>query len=623
VFALLVAGALALQFDLLGTRAFDADEFQHAHSAFLISKGQVPYRDYFEHHPPLLHFLMAEVIGNRQPERDGASANAALLVLRTFCWFFTLIGAAAHALLARRSLGGLGAGVASLLLWSTLIVFEKSIEIRPDTAAFACLQLATLILCREGEARRTALAFSLLGAGLLFTQKLLFPVLGLIAVVWFARPMPGIFQRLAIVAGLAAPTLLCAVWFLTHDALPAFIEDVFLINARWKARVDVLPFLVTRILAPSALIAVLGLLGLLVGTRRLLAHDRSAGAGREDSLIVVSAWGGVLGLVLLPVAWEQYYLLLLPQLAILGAGVLTRGAAAVLRQPLASGRVALGVLAVSLIGLIPTIPELRQEWLRSAESKRRAIDFVLENSSPADTVLDGYSGIGVFRPHAFRYFFLHAEMRQMLPDAVVRELESGLRGGAVAPRFVSADANLRAVSQGVRDFLDQNYAPVGVDPVEVRLFPGGEDSWDDARPRLPGQPSPSRGAYVLIGDGWSPRQSEAGRTFRRSRGKSSTLLFPVAKPNAFTILRLSARAGAQVPGLVAVVSLNGSSLGEIALGTAFTSFELSLPEGALVRGLNRLEFSYPRRPAQSGAVATVDENATLALESVALSSVRP
>ena len=31
------------------------DEFQYAHAAWLVSKGAVPYRDFFDHHFPLLY----------------------------------------------------------------------------------------------------------------------------------------------------------------------------------------------------------------------------------------------------------------------------------------------------------------------------------------------------------------------------------------------------------------------------------------------------------------------------------------------------------------------------------------------------------------------------------------
>ncbi len=618
--SLLVVALLAGQFELRRTRSFDPDEFQHAHSAFLISRGQVPYRDYFEHHPPLLHQLLAPLIESQEPERNGDRAHETLVALRTFCWSFTLLGAFAHALLARRLAGSLVASLASLLLWSTLIVFEKSIEIRPDTCAFALLQVALLLLSREPSPRRTALGFSLLGVGLLFTQKLIFPIAGLMVGAWFqTRPeaRARLLERLAIPFGLLWPTVLCAAYFFSQDGLSAFVEDVFLINLRWKARLAAWPFFVSRFLEPNPFFAALAGLGLLAGAGR--AAMTRGPEGRGDRMVALSAWSGVLGLILLPVAWEQYYLLFLPQIAILGADALVRGTRLILRRPAASsGAVAMVVLGAALFLLAPVRETLRPQWLRTDEAKTRAIALVIDNSGPSDTVLDGYSGIGVFSPHAFRYFFLHAEMRQMLSAATVRELEAGLESGVIAPRFVSGDSHLRAVSAGVRGFLDRNYQRVGELAVEARLFPGGEASWTDTRARLLGEPPPPKGPYVLAGEGWWERESLGGRSFRRSRGKASTVWFPVLDPAAPTAVRLIARAGADVPGLTAEVRLNGGRVGELVLGPAFTDVVLPLPPGLLIRGFNRLEFSYPRRPAQTNAALSVDGNSTLALESLSL-----
>jgi hypothetical protein len=618
--ALPVLALLAGQFELRRVRSFDPDEFQHAHSAFLILGGQLPYRDYFEHHPPLLHQLLARVMEGRQPGRDGRHALDTLVALRTFCWSFAILGALAHARLAWRLKGPLAGALASLLLWSTLIVFEKTIEIRPDTGAFAILQVAILLLSREASPGRTVLAFSLLGVGLLFTQKLIFPIAGLMAGVWFqTRPeaRSRARERLALFVGLLWPTVLCAAYFFTHDALSAFIEDVFLINLRWKARLEAWPFFVSRFLEPNPFFAGLGAVGLLAGSRR--ASTIQCPEIRGERLVVLSAWTGLLGLALLPVAWEQYYLLFLPQLSILAAEALVRGTGSVLRRPDASsGPVAAAVLGLAALCLAPAGQALRQQWLRTDEAKERAIALVLDNSSPSDTVLDGYSGIGVFSPHAFRYFFLHAEMRQMLSAADVRDLEGGLESGVIAPRFVSGDSHLRAVSSFVRDFLDRNYHKVGDGPVAARLFPGGEAAWDDSRTRQLGEPPPVRGAYVLAAEGWSERQSSGGRSFRRSRGKASTVLFSVRDPAEMAALRLSARAGAGVSGLAAEISLNGVRVGEVALGPAFAAFVLPLPPGVLVRGFNRLEFTYPRRPAQADPRLSADENSTLALESLAV-----
>ena len=620
--AVLITASLAiLQFQqsLLRTRTFDADEFQHAHSAYLIAQGQLPYRDYFEHHPPLLHVLMAPVIAALEPGRDGASAFETLFTLRVLLWTFGFVGLLAHHLVARRLLGALGGAVASLLLVSTVIVFEKSMEIRPDTPAMALLACALFLLRPESSPGRVFGAFSLLGVGLLFTQKLAFPALGILAALFLAARSEMRMRRLvAIIGGLLWPTVVCALWFVAKGAGMAFIEDVFLINLRWKARLAPGPFFVTRFLEPNPLFALAGTVGLVDG---LIRVARARPAVDDGSRIVLfSALTGVMGLAFLPVAWEQYYLLFLPQTAIVAGGVLLRIAGQILRRPQTTIPVTALVVTVTLLGLLPRREALLNQRFRTSEAKERAIALVLDNSSTSDTVLDGYSGIGVFRPHAFRYFFLHAEMRMMLDSAAVRELEEGLTGGAIAPRFASADSHLRSVSPRVRDFLDRNFAPIGDGPVEVRLFPGAPEAWNDRTPRFIGQVPPATGAFVLALDGWSPRQSAGGRTFRRSRGKTSALVFSVRDPDALNTMRLEARAGADVAGLSALMRLNGRDIGEIALGPAFSTFDVPLEAGLVVRGLNRLEFLYPRRPAQVNAMFTGEDNATLALESLALSS---
>ena len=45
----------------LRTVAFDDDEFQHAHVAWLIRNGQVPHADFFEHHFTAYHALLSVV----------------------------------------------------------------------------------------------------------------------------------------------------------------------------------------------------------------------------------------------------------------------------------------------------------------------------------------------------------------------------------------------------------------------------------------------------------------------------------------------------------------------------------------------------------------------------------
>ena len=38
------------------------DQTEHLHAAYLVSIGQVPYSDFFEHHHPLLWYLLAPIL---------------------------------------------------------------------------------------------------------------------------------------------------------------------------------------------------------------------------------------------------------------------------------------------------------------------------------------------------------------------------------------------------------------------------------------------------------------------------------------------------------------------------------------------------------------------------------
>jgi hypothetical protein len=54
-----IAALLIARIPLIPIREFDPDEFQHAHAAWSVFKGLLPYRDFFEHHTPWYYFALA------------------------------------------------------------------------------------------------------------------------------------------------------------------------------------------------------------------------------------------------------------------------------------------------------------------------------------------------------------------------------------------------------------------------------------------------------------------------------------------------------------------------------------------------------------------------------------
>ena len=58
----LAAVFVVLTFALSIFRFLDGDEFEHVHSAWHVLNGAIPYVDFFEHHHPLLWYLLAPVL---------------------------------------------------------------------------------------------------------------------------------------------------------------------------------------------------------------------------------------------------------------------------------------------------------------------------------------------------------------------------------------------------------------------------------------------------------------------------------------------------------------------------------------------------------------------------------
>jgi len=79
--------------------------------------------------------------------------------------------------------------------------------------------------------------------------------------------------------------------------------------------------------------------------------------------------------------------------------------------------------------------------------------------------MDGWTGIGVFRPHAYFYWFLHAEILAMMSGEQRDELLTGLQSGTIAPRYILLDDDLMSVSARILWFVSSNYQPVAGEPM--------------------------------------------------------------------------------------------------------------------------------------------------------------
>ncbi len=517
---------------LLRTRSFDPDELEHLHASWLLSRGQLLYRDYFEHHTPVLYFLLAPSFAFFEVETGFAEARAMMIFGRRLMCILAGLSLLLVLGLGWRwrdwRIGLVGAVFAS----SMITVLKKSLEIRPDVPCMVFWSASLVLVVhaiRQPDAGAGRARWFLFGSGILLglavltTQKMLFAFPGFaLVMLWYLvdwRSHGTFFIRfhntLWQLAGFALPIAATLGYFAWRDGLWEFVEFNLLLNLRVANHFP--PYGTIRtVLSQDPTILGLGLLGCM---RAGVGMFKEAAFRRGDFVLVINTAGLIFGLFLLPQPYRQYFLTFLPLLGLLAAAALVDAADyLLLRRRHAASRAwrsravtiagtlvvltgfglwwsmtspdyavdlcvevlvavcALGLAlipislgrggpALALVLLLWSIYPLNQIHAAFAWDNRRQLAilrYVLENTTPQETVMDGWSGIGVFRPHAWFYWFPHGDIHPMLTPDQRQQLLDDLRSGRIAPKLVNLDASVRAISPEVKEFFVKHYEPVGL-----------------------------------------------------------------------------------------------------------------------------------------------------------------
>jgi asparagine N-glycosylation enzyme membrane subunit Stt3 len=451
-----IAGLLLARIPLIPVRAFDPDEFEHAHAAWSVFRGLVPYRDFFEHHTPWYYLALSPFFRWFSVDQSFESATRFLAFARGLSLLLTALSAGLLFLVGRLWAGRRVGLLAALFLVAQAAVIQKTLEIRPDVPALAFYLGGLWFLLRalreqeEEPATRTTrdLGWFLggglcLGAAIMCTQKMLFVLpgaftgLGLWALAGGRRTLrPRILAVSAVVAGITVPVGLTWAGLALAGGGTQFIADNFIINAKWRWRSSRhLLFM----LETSWPILVLCLVG---------ARPRRAG----DVLLLSTLGGLIAGIFVVPAAYKQYYLMPLPIVCLFAA----KGLCALVErvEERLRGRLLAG--ATVLLLLWPAY-ELNRSFARRNDQQLARLRIVFERTGPTDPVLDGWLGTQVFRPHPLHYFFMHRELQAMLSDADLDGYLSALETGRVRPALITLDDELRALGPRFMSFVRQNY----------------------------------------------------------------------------------------------------------------------------------------------------------------------
>ena len=531
--------AFFLRIPILQVRYFDPDEFQHLHGALQIYHGEIPYRDYFDHHTPFLHFILSGLY-----PIFGEDVNV-LFVARSLMLVFTLAILYLTFVLARQ-LYGIDAGLfATLFLSYVLIFLEKTLEIRPDLGAVT-FWLASMIFMIKGIQNKASWRWHLLsglsmGTALMFTQKSIFGLPGIfIALVYpFIDHRVGISWRkrlkmmLAFLVGIATPVMLICVFFLIHGALWDFINCNFIMNSHWKVRFSPMGY-IKQMIIQNPFFPVMSLAGLIVNIVWLHRKEEVAKGIFVPIFCTISV---LVGLFILPVPYRQYYQFFIPLFAVYSGFIVKKCIEFNFRQIEISRQaifsyffavIILGLVIANLVFVLysskPALSNLNNllkflhlkpnvlylliwipflisavlafvfgkrkyafmlisigiiihpldqmvtQFSQKNDSQIADIQYIMANTDDSESVLDGWSGYGFLRPHAYFYFFLHSEMRAMLSE---KELTDDLIKSAEDrnTKIVIYDGDMQALPKKTQDYITTNYVPTGQNNLYIRKKP--------------------------------------------------------------------------------------------------------------------------------------------------------
>ena len=527
---------------LLSSRRFDPDELEHAHVAWYIAHGAVPFRDFFEHHTPLFHYALASFFWLADPDRLPGRTLTVLFEARYLTWAVSAAVLVAMFVLARQVRDATTAWVSLPLAAGSIVMALRAIEIRPDGLSTLLWLLALIawvaaLAGHDPASRRTRRLFALSGAsvglGVLTSQKLLLagPPMALMAAWYVAAARFGGARRdrLANVAWQAAGAVvvsaLAVVYFAAHGAASEFVRLTLLQNLAWKPETTagaVLAFIARYEpwLFPLTALGATLLVAETIGFRRP-PDERPTGAG---VLLLLMGAGLFIGLFVVPVPYPQYCLTFIPLFAIVAAAGLVESARSLsaartlrdlrptglgllaaalfaglsavdlrIARPLLIAWMVYPALVIAAIAALLSLPLHRRQdialsvalivlsalplqwsrWMLSLGDGGQfdEIRYVEAHTPVNGTVLDGWSGAGVFRRHSNYYWMFHPGVRAMVPPAAVAGLVQDLRSGRMDPDVVILDRDLRELSPDVGPLVRRRYVPGGPADVYVRASP--------------------------------------------------------------------------------------------------------------------------------------------------------
>jgi 4-amino-4-deoxy-L-arabinose transferase-like glycosyltransferase len=443
----LLAPAALVWIGTVANKALDPDESQHLQAAWLVGQGRVPFAEFWEHHSPLLYYLLAPLT------RAFAESPAVYFAGRTLMVVTAVVALGLVYRLGRRLSTGTALAAVALLAFLPRFV-ELTVEVRPDGPALVFSLAAFLAIVRWQESGRPGWLWAAglaLGVAVAFTPKAVYEAPGvaavLLAVEWrrgrdpVGRVLTG-WARLA--AGAAVPLLALFGGLWLHGgsaALYGFREHVL------ASALEFADFTKEAPVSEEGFgFLALAVVGLAIVVRRegrtLLDHP-------VHPAVLAPVLAATVAL-LLPTTPAVYRHAWLPVVA--GAAVYAGHA---LAAALAGPRV-VAALAV-LIGLVgPATVSIQTAVVNRNAGQLDVVRQLLARTCQGEPVLDG-TALAVFRPAAYRYRVLIRGIRKWIAEGKIPEERFVDDAREARPRVAYPDIRLKALVGPMKDFLRRHY----------------------------------------------------------------------------------------------------------------------------------------------------------------------
>ena len=488
----LIGLSLLIRGYLLANMWLGTDETQHLHATWAVTQGQLPYRDFWENHTPLLYYCLSPLILLLDEGVEIIFIARGIMFLLTLGILYTTYKIA-------KTCYGTQVAILGVLLLTYMVIFTTmTIETRPDIP-LTLLELVSLylfikafqsnvemdaeVVAKEDtkvlaqKFRQSSFIISgfCLGIGFLFSPKALFPFTALSLAFFIFRCL---HRKIRIVlqhtkswfffcAAFCSPILLCLVFFTIHGAHTDFIEWIFIHNFTYPDRFLPIPAMLRSENIGGWVMIISGIFITVRDFMRQRAIPIMQGTLLVSCLVIVLIY-----IFLMPAPYPQTQLLFLPLAAMYGGLFLKRIAEKALSPWNNSSNTTIpqviykflyigALTACFFIGIFMPFHSLLSKtkpFYTTNKRQLKMMEYVLKVTSPNDVVFDGTS-LYVFRPHAYFYSNLVKGIRMLIKNGTIpNDIPENLIEKEC--KIVIYDYRIRDLPDDIQEFLRENYVKI-------------------------------------------------------------------------------------------------------------------------------------------------------------------